>query len=391
MNSEQHPEKRQHVDASSHVRPRPLTMGVEEEFMLVAPDNGAPVSRATAVVAHATSAGQTAGAFHSELLATMVESTTGICTDLAQVRRQLVDARRTLAQAAAQEGAQLRAAGIPAHSAPPRPVTNTAHYHRMQALYGLLVTETETCGCHVHIGSLDMHTAVAVVNYLRPWLPTLLTLSADSASDNALATGYASWRTIALSRWPTVQIPPHFTSADHYHDMLALLQRSEVLPPGSNAYWLARPSLHVPTVEIRVADVATIDHAVLQAGLSRALVHAALQAHSDGRPAPTFSDHQAAAALWMAARYGLAGPALHPNTGQELPATILARELLTQLRPALHTTGDLDEVEELITHSLAPPQRAPRTHPAHNDDTLDQDPSTAVNPGLRPDPPPLRR
>jgi carboxylate-amine ligase len=93
----------------------------------------------------------------------------------------------------------------------------------------------------------------------------------------------------------------------------------------------------------------------------------------------------------MAARYGLAGPALHPNTGQELPATILARELLTQLRPALHTTGDLDEVEELITHSLAPPQRAPRTHPAHNDDTLDQDPSTAVNPGLRPDPPPLRR
>lgn len=366
-------------------------MGVEEEFMLVAPDTGAPVPRATAVLAHATSTGQTAGAFHSELLATMVESTTGICTDLAQVRRQLVDARHTLAQAAAQEGAQLRAAGIPAHNAAPRPVTNTAHYHRMQTLYGLLVTETETCGCHVHIGSLDMHTAVAVVNYLRPWLPTLLTLSADPASANALATGYASWRTIALSRWPTVQIPPYFTSTDHYHDALTLLQRSEVLPPGCNAYWLARPSLHVPTVEIRVADVATVDHAVLQAGLSRALVHTALQAHSEGRPAPTFSDHQAAAALWMAARYGLAGPALHPNTGQQLPATTLAKELFTQLRPALRATGDLDEIGELITHSLAPPQRAPRAHPIQNDNTLDQGPSTLVNPGLRPDPAPLRR
>jgi len=81
----------------------------------------------------------------------------------------------------------------------------------------------------------------------------------------------------------------------------------------------------------------------------------------------------------MAARYGLAGPALHPTTGQQLPATTLARELLTQLRTALRTTGDLDEVEELITHTLAPPQRTPRIHPAHNDDKLDQGSSTAVN------------
>ncbi|MFK4066510.1 glutamate-cysteine ligase family protein [Streptomyces sp. NPDC029674] len=107
-----------------------------------------------------------------------------------------------------------------------------------------MATDTETCGCHVHVGSLDRETAIVVINHLRPWLPTLLALSTASAPSGA-STSYASPRTIALSRWPTVQIPPHFTCAAHYDETLAALQRGGVLPRGANACWLARPSLHL--------------------------------------------------------------------------------------------------------------------------------------------------
>ncbi|MFK4066509.1 hypothetical protein [Streptomyces sp. NPDC029674] len=57
---------------------------MEEEFALTDVDSGAPLACASAVLARtADSRPPEAGAFHSELLATMVESTTGICSTLA--------------------------------------------------------------------------------------------------------------------------------------------------------------------------------------------------------------------------------------------------------------------------------------------------------------------
>jgi carboxylate-amine ligase len=284
------------------------------------------------------------------MLATMVEATTGVCSALDQVRHQLTRARHRLARAAARERAQLTTT-VPRGSTTARSIGPDAHYHRIHRLYGDVMTEAENCGCHVHVGTLDFSAAIVASNHLRAWLPTLLALSTAPHSDGT--TGYASWRTIATSRCPTVQIPPHFTSPAHYHDVLESLQRNGVLLPGTNAFWLARPSTHLPTIEVRVADVTdTVDQAVLQAALCRALVHTALEAHADGRPPPAVTDQQAAAALWTVARYGLNGPAVHPFGGHRVAATALAAELLTHLRPALRSIGDEDETEELFHRTL---------------------------------------
>ncbi|MFI5756411.1 glutamate--cysteine ligase [Streptomyces sp. NPDC051569] len=332
-----------------------LTMGVEEEFQLVHSVTGAPDARGPAVLAHAarqrTSSAEDGTSLHQEILASMAETTTGVCGDLAEVRRQVTAGRARLAAAAREEGLRPLAVGVHPAPAPPRQVSGTEHYRSMHELYGQLVTETETCGCHVHVGTLDKDDAVTAVNHLRPWLPTLLALSANSRFHNGLDTGYASWRTILLSRWPTNHIPPHFESAAHYEETLASLHRAGVLRPEANAYWLARPSSRLPTVEIRVADVcATVDGAVLQAGLARALVHTAL---NDTADPPATSDGQLlAAALWTAARHGIGGPAIHPRTGDRIPAAGLVRELFATLRPALRETGDLEEMEQLLADIL---------------------------------------
>ncbi|UQS29974.1 glutamate--cysteine ligase [Streptomyces fradiae] len=336
---------------------RGVTLGVEEEFLLVGADDGAPAGGGRDVVDADRALGGPGGGpgLQRELLATMVETATGVCTDLAGVRAELAAARARLERAARKAGLRPLASGTAPMAAPARAVTPTRHYRQMARLYGWLADETETCGCHVHVGVPDRESAVAVLNHLRPWLPVLLALSANSPYHQGADTGHASWRVLVLSRWPTHQIPPRFASAAQYDRTVAALRRTGVLPAGArNAYWFARPSHHLPTVEVRIADVAPgVDGAVLQAGLTRALVTTALDAATRGRPAPRLPDHAAAAALWTAARYGVGGPALHPLTGERVPAAEAVRALLDRVRPALEASGDAAEVRELAEAVLA--------------------------------------
>ncbi|MFG3497578.1 glutamate--cysteine ligase [Streptomyces sp. NPDC047928] len=335
---------------------RVVTMGVEEEFILLDAHSGLPAARSTDVLdadrrLHRPEHGPGP---QRELLTTMVETATAVCTGLAQVRGELTAARARLVQAARKAGVRPLASGTAPMAAPAREVSPTPHYRQMARLYGSLTDETETCGCHVHVGVPDRGTAVAVLNHLRPWLPVLLALSANSPYHQGVDTGHASWRTLVLSRWPTHQIPPYFESADDYETTLGALRRSGVLPArAANAYWLARPSSHLPTVEVRVADVTpSVDEAVLQAGLTRALVTTALDAVALGRRAPRLPDHVVRGALWTAARHGLRGPAVHPVTGLPVPARDAVRDLLALVRPALEAAGDEAEVQDLVARVL---------------------------------------
>ncbi len=334
------------------------TVGVEEEFLLVDAADGCPVGLSDTVLdadrrrhrpggrAPGCGAGRE---FQRELLSTMVETASGVCTDLAGLRAELTASRSRLAAAARKAGARPVACGTAPMAAAPRAVSPTPHYRQMARLYGRLTDETETCGCHVHVGVPDREAAVAVLNHLRPWLPVLLALSANSPFHQGADTGHASWRTLVLSRWPTHQIPPYFESAEHYDRTVAELRYAGVLPVrAANAYWFARPSAHLPTVEVRIADVTpSVDEAVLQAGLTRALVATALDAVAAGRRAPRLPEHAVGAALWTAARHGVRGPAVHPLSGRRVPAAEAVRALLDWVGPSLRATGDEEELRAL--------------------------------------------
>lgn len=308
-------------------------------------------SRVMRQVEEAGGAETPATASKVELLASMIEAVSPVCSDLAGIRSVVAAGRERLGRAASAAGLRAVAMGAPIGRArEPRVVSRKGRYRDLHALYGLLVTQQEMCGCHVHVGVADRETAVAVVNRLRPWLPTLLALSANSPFCEGADTGYASWRSVAISRWPATDIPPHFSSAKHYDQVTAMLHESGVLLETAQPYWLARPSAVFPTVEVRVADVAaTVDEAVLQAALCRAMVRTAC-AELDRGEAPGKPDDEEIlrAALWSAARHGMRGPAVHPSTGRQVPATAVLGELLDWIRPALRELGDEDETDRLL-------------------------------------------
>jgi carboxylate-amine ligase len=328
------------------------TVGVEEEFLLVDPVSRRSVAGASAVLARA-SAGPAAApgaVLHAELLSTQVEAATGVCTELPDLRRQVRDGRRRLARAARAEGVRLVSSGTPVLPGGSRPFTLGDRFARISELYAGVVRGYEVCGCHVHVGVRDQETAVAVVDHLRPWLPTLLALSVNSPFAGGADSGYESWRTLDQARFPGSGIPPRFGSARAYAEQVDRLVGCGVLVDPAMTFWLARPSPRWPTVEIRVADAAaTVDVAVLQAALVRALVRTALMDLAAGREAPVPGDQICAAAVWSAARHGLDGPGVHPLEERRVPARRLLEELLDRVDPALEESGDRAEVRALVT------------------------------------------
>ena len=82
-------------------------------------------------------------------------------------------------------------------------VTPDPRYENMLDEYQLLAREQLICGAQVHVDVGDRDLAVAVAHRVTPWLPVLLALSASSPYWLGLDTGYASYRTLLWSRWPT--------------------------------------------------------------------------------------------------------------------------------------------------------------------------------------------
>jgi carboxylate-amine ligase len=332
-------------------RPAPgagLTLGVEEEFLLLDPATGATVPRASRVLDGHRPLPDGA-TLQRELRATQVEAATGICVDAHQLRAQLVRGRRFLREAAGLHDTVIAASGTSVLSGPAALGDNEGRFGQIDTLYRGMVADYEACGCHVHVGVPDRETAVAVVNHLRPWVPALLALSVNSPFDHGRDTGYGSWRIVQQSRFPGAGVPPSFADLASYDDEVARLVECGALVDAAMSFWLVRPSKRLPTIEFRVADTAlTVDEAVLQALLSRALVRRALADLERGVAGPHLSDQVAAAAVWAAARDGLDGSGVHPGLAQQVPAERIVANLLEHVRPALEDTGDLRFVREQV-------------------------------------------
>jgi carboxylate-amine ligase len=329
----------------------PGTIGVEEEFVLVDAATGRGVPDAGPVLAAAGTHRWTAtgGSFAPELLSSQVEAATGVCGDLGGLGAQLRFGRERLAAAARERGALLLASGMPVVDGPPPPPAPGTRFARVMDAYGDVMENYQACGCHVHIAVPDRDTAVAVVNHLRPWLPVLLALSANSPFDRGRLTAYATRRAVAMARFPGSGVPPWTASAAEWDARVAALVEAGVLVDEAMTFWLARPSPRWPTVEVRAADTAgTATEAVLQAGLVRGLVGAALEDLEAGREAPRADGQLCAAALWNAARHGMSGTLADPVAGRPVPAWRLAEAMADRAGPTLADSGDLGAVRALL-------------------------------------------
>lgn len=316
------------------------TVGAEEEFLLVHPRTGEPAALNTDVAAAAKSLGIT---LQLELSSCQVETTSDVTTTAAELGAELSRLRRTAARAAQAVGVRLLACGLPPVTPHRFPVTDTPRYRRIGEEFGMVAHEQGICGCHVHVQVPDRAAAIHVSNWLRPWLPSLLALSANSRVYRSADSGYASWRSVLWRRWPAAGAPPFFTSPDEYDDAVRMLIDTGVILDKDMIYWDVRPSTDFPTVEVRVADVpATVAETVLLATLIRAAVMTALDSPDDAVRLPPGALR---AAYWKAAHDGLSGRTLDLMHGRgAVPARQQLQALVERVRPALESLNEYDRV-----------------------------------------------
>jgi glutamate---cysteine ligase / carboxylate-amine ligase len=321
-----------------------VTFGVEEEFHLVDPARRVPVQDAERVLAAAGTRGLDV---EPELQRSQIEVATDVSGTLAELREQLVASRRAAATAAADAGLAVVAAGS---VRAPLDLTGQPYprrrYERMVAEYAEVGRQQLVCALQTQVGVEDRELAVAVLPLVGAWLPVLLALSASSPYFDGEDTGYASYRAVLWSRWPSAGPPLPFASAAEYDALVADLVASGTVSDPGMVYFDARPSARYPTLEVRVCDaVPLLDDAVTLAGLARALVLTALRAVDGTGPAYAPPRPELVrAARWRAARSALADVLVDPRGSAALPAREVVAALLEHVRPALNELGDWAEV-----------------------------------------------
>ncbi|WP_293316707.1 glutamate--cysteine ligase [Mycobacterium sp.] len=325
---------------------------MEEEFLLVDPGTGEPAPRNAAVAEEAKGRGIS---LQLELSSCQVETTSTVLTESAKLTEELTRLRRTAAEAAKASRVQLLAAALPPTTPHEFPVTDTPRYRRIGAQFGMIAHEQGICGCHVHVEVPDRAAAIHVSNWLRPWLPALLALSANSAVYRNADSGYASWRSVLWRRWPAAGPPPFFPSPDDYDRAVRMLVDTGVILDHKMIYWDVRPSTEFPTVEVRVADVpATVAETVLLATLIRAAVMTALDSRDDGDQLGRLPPGALRAAYWKAAHDGLSGHSLDLIHGRgAVPAREQLGALVRRVRPALDALGEYESVTDELDRIAA--------------------------------------
>ncbi|MEV0253949.1 glutamate--cysteine ligase [Streptomyces sp. NPDC050732] len=343
------------------------TVGVEEELLLVDRESGEPRALSSAVLARAArDTGERPGtekhaddyrepedeAFEKELQSQQLEFATQPRTSMDSLADEIVRWRGEAARHAGDVGAAI--AALATSPLPVSPSINTgSRYQWMEEQFGLTTQEQLTCGCHVHVSVESDEEGVAVIDRIRPWLPVLVALSANSPFWQGNDSLYSSYRSRVWGRWPMAGPTELFGSAARYEEQVEQMVATGVLRDRGMIYFDARLSHRYPTVEIRVADVCLeASSTVLVATLARALVETAAREWRAGRPPLAHGIDLLRLAAWRAARSGLDDTLLHPVTMRPATSAEVVRVLIDYVRDALEDTGDLDLVRRATADLL---------------------------------------
>jgi len=334
--------------------PAPLTIGLEEEGMLLD-----PVSLDLAPVAAAVLARSDAGKL--ELPAAQVEIATLPAATVGDAIEQLAAGRKAIAEAC--EGIALPAvAGAHPFAAPLGELNAGERYDAILDEYGDIARAQLVCGLQVHVAVGGADATLAVYNALRGHLPELAVLAANAPFHAGRDTGLASVRPLISGLLPRQGVPPAFASWDELAETLRWGEAAGAVPEPRRWWWELRPHVDFGTLELRVPDAqTTLADAAAVAAFAHALVAWLAGRHAAGERLPAPASWRIAENRWTALREGLDGAFADLESGERVPVRDILRQRLEELAPVARTlgcAGELAGAAQLVTANGALRQRA---------------------------------
>src|ERR1700728_4620397 len=320
-----------------------LTVGIEEEFAILDPVTHDLVPRFEELRDAAIACDSLLGeSIAGELISSEIEIVSGRGENFADALARQRERRRRLFALAGEQRAALAATGThPWADYREQPIIDTEHYRRVEEGLKYVAWRNNTFSLHVHVGVRDIDRAVRVCDRLRPVLPLLLAVSANSPYLDGRDPGLHSARTQSFTRnFPRCGIPDPFGSWRTYREYIEFLVRTRSIVEFTQVWWSVRPHFRFGTVEVRICDAqSTAGESESLAGLIVACVAQAARDVDEGVP---FSDPAARLIegnMWRAIRYGLDGKMVDLQCAEEYPAAEIVERLAAWTEPGRRELG----------------------------------------------------
>jgi glutamate---cysteine ligase / carboxylate-amine ligase len=287
-----------------------LTVGIEEEYALVHPETLELVPRFEALRDAGADDPVLADAISGELISSEIEIRSGRGEDVADARAKQRDARRRLFALAEEHGVRLGTTGThPLSDYREQHIIDTEHYHRVEDGLKYVAWRNNTFALQVHVGVRGAERAVLVCDRLRPVLPLLLAISANSPYIDQRDSGLHTARTQTFTKsFPRCGVPDAFGGWQAWHDYVDLLVRTGSIVEFTQLWWSIRPHHAFGTVEVRICDAqTTAPEADALSELMVACVAQALREIDAGEPMPDLPPRLIEENMWRAIRYGQDG------------------------------------------------------------------------------------
>jgi carboxylate-amine ligase len=319
-----------------------FTVGVEEEFALLHPGELGLVQAFEELRDAGAADPVLADSIAGELISSEIEIRSGRCEDLASATAAQRDRRRRLFALAGECGVALGATAThPWSDYREQHIIDTEHYRRVEDGLKYVAWRNNTFSLHLHVGVQGPDRAVLVCDRLRPVLPLLLAISANSPFPDGRDSGLHSARSQIFTRsFPRCGVPDAFGSWSAFAQYIDFLVRTRSIVEYTQVWWSVRPHFAFGTVEVRICDAQTT--AAESEGLAALILACVAQAARDVDEAVPFADlpgRMIEENLWRAIRHGLDGELLDLQTGDPYPASDALPRLLEWSAPVRAELG----------------------------------------------------
>ncbi|MDW5595481.1 YbdK family carboxylate-amine ligase [Conexibacter stalactiti] len=313
-----------------------FTVGLEEEFAVLDPGTLALAPRFEELRDAAQDDALLSESIAGELISSEIEIRSMRGGDLAEALVRQREHRKRLFALAQAQGIALGATGThPFSDYRDQRIIDTEHYHRVEDGLKYVAWRNNTFSLHVHVGVRGADRAVQVCDRLRPVLPLLLAISANSPYVDGRDSGLHTARTQTFTKsFPRCGVPDAFGSWAGFRDYLDFLLRTNSIVEYTQVWWSIRPHLSYGTVEVRICDAqSTAAESDALASLIVACVAQAARDVEEGvpfaDPAPRLIEEN----MWRAIRRGLDGPLIDLERAVEFPGQAALERLLSWTAP----------------------------------------------------------
>jgi glutamate---cysteine ligase / carboxylate-amine ligase len=313
-----------------------FTVGLEEEFALLDPGTLELVPRFEELRAAAADDPVLGDSIAGELISSEIEIRSGRGRDFADAVARQRDRRPRLFALAAAHGIALGATGThPISDYRDQRIIDTEHYRRLNEELRYVAWRNNSWSLHAHVGVRGADRAVAVCDRLRPVLPTLLAVSANSPYVDGRDSGLHSARSEIFTRvFPRCGIPDPLGGWAQFAEYVDFLVRTRSIVEYTQVWWSIRPHIDFGTVEVRICDAQmTATESEALAGLMVACVAQAARDVEEGVPFDDPEPRRIEENLWRAIRWGMDGKLIDLDAEEERPAAEAVAGLLEWTAP----------------------------------------------------------